>query len=224
MNSQIEVPTTAKLSSLIIHQAVNFAWAVFKKNYGLLMVVLLTMLGSWVALEIVVIAGQRFGILWWGAAHLAFLIFFAGIEAGFIQTCIALYDGEQPRFADTFGHLTLGPKFLAGQTLYLLITLVGLIFFIIPGVYWGIRYAFFGFCLVASGKSLRRSFQQSAVLSTGNMTYLLAIIGSLLVFNVLGACLLGIGLFITVPLSITDDDIYLQTIDRTDRLKIFIPF
>jgi hypothetical protein len=201
MDSQFGVSATVKLNSIIIHQAVNFAWATFKKHFGLLIAILLTILGAWIALEIVVIAGQRFGILWWTAAHLAFLVIFAGIEVGFIRTCFALYNGEKPAFANAFGLFTLGLKFLAGQTLYLLMTVVGLVFFIIPGVYLGVRYAFFGFCLIAGDESLRRSFQQSAMLSKGNMTHLLAIVGSLLVFNVLGACLLGIGLFITVPLS-----------------------
>jgi hypothetical protein len=201
MDSQIGASATVKLNSIIIHHAVNFAWATFKKHYGLLIAILLSILGAWIALEIVVIAGQRFGILWWIAAHLAFLVFFAGIEVGFIRTCFDLYNGEKPVFADIFRHLSLGLKFLAGQTLYLLMTVVGLVFFIIPGVYLGVRYVLFCFCLVAGEESLRRSFQRSAMLSKGNMTYLLAINGSLLVFNLLGACLLGIGLFITVPLS-----------------------
>jgi hypothetical protein len=48
-----------------VSQAVNFAWSTFKKKYALFSAVLLTIFGSWVCLEIVVIAGQRFGILFW---------------------------------------------------------------------------------------------------------------------------------------------------------------
>ena len=190
-----------KHNSIVIHQAVNFAWATYKKHYRLFTAILLTIFGTWAVLEIIVIAGQRFGILWWTLAHLAFFFIFAGIEVGFIQACFDLYDGKEPIFSDTFRHLSFGLKFLAGQVLYLLITTLGLTFFIIPGVYLGVRYILISFCQVSGAKNLTQSFQQSAMLSTGNSIRLLAIIAALVIFNVIGACLLGIGLFITIPLS-----------------------
>lgn len=110
-----------KDNSIITHQAINFAWITFQKHYRLLIVILLTVFGAWVALELLVIAGQRFGILWWTAAHLAFFFIFVGIEVGFLQTCFALYDGKEPTFPDTFGYLSFGLKFLVGQILYLLL-------------------------------------------------------------------------------------------------------
>ena len=185
-----------------IRQAFNFAWPIFKKRFGLFTAVLLTIFGAWVMLEIVVIAGQRFGILLWAVAHLAFLIFLAGMEVGFLQICLALSDGGEPKFFDTFAHLSLGPKFLAGQVLYLLMVVIGLLLLVIPGVYLAVRYALFGFCLAAGETNLARSFQHSGTLSTGAKPYLLWIFVVLLVLNVFGAGLLGLGLFITVPLSV----------------------
>jgi hypothetical protein len=104
-----------------MRHAFDFAWPAFKKRFGLFTAVLLTILAAWVALEIVVIAGQLFGIVLWAAMHLAFLIFFAGVELGLLQICRALRDGNVPVFADTFAYLPLGPKFLAAQILYLLL-------------------------------------------------------------------------------------------------------
>ena len=188
-------------TSMITRQAIDFAWTAFKKHSLLLIAILLTIVVAWVALEVIVITGQRFGILWWTAVHLAFFFILAGIEIGFIQACFALYDGKEPTFADTFRHLSSGLHFLVGQTLYLLMTIIGLAFLILPGIYVGVRYAFSGFCQVEGEKSIGQSFQQSAGMSMGNSGYLLAIIGILLVFNLIGACLLGIGLLITIPLS-----------------------
>jgi hypothetical protein len=189
-------------SPISIRQAFNFAWPIFKKRFALFTAVLLTIFGAWVALEIVVIAGQRFGILLWIVMHLAFLIFVAGLEVGLLQVCLALYDGEEPTLADSFAHLALGPKFLAGQTLYLLAALIGLLLLVVPGVYLGVRYALFGFCMAAGETNLVRSFQQSAILSTGEQGYLLRVLFVLFVLNVVGASLLGLGLFITVPVSL----------------------
>ena len=189
-------------SPISIRQAFNFAWPIFKKRFALFTAVLLTISGAWVALEIVVIAGQRFGILLWIVMHLVFLIFVAGLEVGLLQVCLALYDGEEPTFADSFAHLALGPKFLAGQTLYLLAALLGLLLLVVPGVYLGVGYALFGFCMAAGETNLVRSFEQSAILSTGKQGYLLRVFFVLFVLNVVGASVLGLGLFITVPVSL----------------------
>jgi hypothetical protein len=202
VDSQNGGPARVERDPISIRQAFNFAWPIFKRRFGLFTAVLLTIFGAWVALEIVVITGQRFGILLWTVMHVAFLIFVAGVEVGFLQICLALYDGGEPTFADTFTHLALGPKFLAGQMLYLLMVVIGLLLLVIPGVYLSIRYALFGFCIASGETNLVRSFQQSAILSMGTKTYLLWILAVLLVLNALGASLLGLGLFITVPLSV----------------------
>lgn len=191
-----------KTHPLSIRQAISFAWSSFKKRYRLFTTILLTIFGAWVVLEIVVIAGQRLGIWLWIAAHLAFLIFFAGIEVGFLQICNTLYDGGEPTFADTFKCLDLGPKFLVCQIIYFLIVVIGLALLIIPGLYLGARYALFSFCLATGETDLVRSFQQSTSLSLGAKRSLLTILISLLVLNLLGASVLGLGLFVTVPLSV----------------------
>jgi hypothetical protein len=184
-----------------LRQAFRFAWPAFKKNFLLFGFVLMTVFAAWIALEVVVITGHGLGILLWIAAHLAFLIFFAGMEVGFLRICLALSEGKEPVFADAFKHLALGPAFLAGQILYLILVVVGLALLIAPGIFLAVRYAMFGFCIAAGETSLRRSFQQSAILTTATMRPLFGVLMALLFLNVLGACVLGLGLFVTVPLS-----------------------
>jgi hypothetical protein len=194
-----------------MRHAFGFAWPAFRKHFGLFTALLLTIFGAWVVLEIVVIAGQRFGILLWAIMHLAFLIFFAGVELGLLQICRALSEGKAPAFAETFAYLPLGPKFLAAQILYLLMVVIGLLLLVVPGVYLGVRYALFGFCFASGETNLLRCFQQSAILSKGATTGLLWILAALFVLNLLGASLLALGLFITVPLSVLImTDVYRQ--------------
>ncbi len=194
-----------------MRRAFDFAWPALKKRFGLFTAVLLTILAAWVVLEIVVIAGQRFGILLWAVMHLAFLIFLAGVELGLLQICRALRDGKTPAFAETFAYLPLGPKFLAAQILYLLIVVFGLLVLVVPGIYLGVRYALFGFCFASGETNPLRCFQQSAILSKGATTSLLRILAALFVLNLLGASLLALGLFVTVPLSVLImTDVYRQ--------------
>src|SRR5215472_14946675 len=127
-----------KRQRVSLSQAVGFAWPAFRKHYRFFSVVLLTVFAAWIALEIVVIAGQRFGILLWTMAHFAFLSFFASVEIGLVQACLELYDGNDPKIADVFAHWSLGLKFLVGQIFFLLMVVVGLILFIVPGVYLGV--------------------------------------------------------------------------------------
>jgi hypothetical protein len=200
-----------KHSPISMRRAFDFAWPAFKKQFGLFTAVLLTVLAAWAVLEIVVIAGQRFGILLWAVMHLAFLILVAGVELGLLQICRALSDGKVPAFADTFAHLPLGPKFLAAQILYFLMVVIGLLLLVVPGVYLGVRYALFGFCFAGGETNLLRCFHQSALLTKGATTGLLGILAALLVLNVLGASLLALGLFITVPVSVLImTDVYRQ--------------
>ena len=200
-----------KHSPISMRHAFDFAWPTLKKRFGLFTAVLLTILAAWVLLEIVVITGQRFGILLWAVMHLAFLIFVSGVELGLLQICRALRDRKDPVFADTFAHLPLGPKFLAAQILYLLLVVIGLVLLVVPGVYLGVRYALFGFCFAGGETDLLRCFQQSAILSKGATAALLRTLAALLVLNLLGASLLGLGLFITVPQSVLIlTDVYRQ--------------
>ncbi len=191
-----------KHSAISMRLAFDFAWPAFKKRFGLFTAVLLTILAAWVVLEIVVIAGQSFGISLWAIMHLSFLTFFAGVEVGLLQICRALSDGKAPAFAETFAYLSLGPKFLAAQILYLLMVVIGLLLLVVPGVYLGVRYALFGFCFADGETNPLRCFQQGAILSKGATTDLLRILAALFVLNLLGASLLALGLFITVPLSV----------------------
>ncbi len=194
-----------------IRHAFNFAWPILKKHFGLFTAVLLTMFAAWVVLEVVVIAGQRLGMLLWAVMHLAFLVFFAGLELGLVQICRAFLDGKVPKFADSLAYLRLGPEFLAAQILYVLMVAIGLVLLVVPGVYLGVRCALFGFCFAEGETSPLRCFRQSAIQSKGETMGLLRILAALLVLNLLGASLLALGLFITVPLSVLImTDVYRQ--------------
>ena len=194
-----------------MRRSIAIAWPIFRQRPGLFVGILLTILGAWLLLELVVIAGQSSGIVLWVAAHSAFLLFFAGVEVGFLRVCLALIDGRDIAIGDAFRHFALGPKFFVGQLSYLLAVGVGLMLLIVPGVFLGVQYALFGFCLIDGETNPLRSFQRSSWLTVGMRTGLLRMLVFLLCLNVLGASLLGLGLFVTIPLSaLTMTQVYRQ--------------
>ena len=185
-----------------IRHAVNFAWATFKANFRLLTACILTFFASWVILEVLVIAGQRLGFLWWLAAHLSFFIVFAGLEVGFIRICFALHDGKPVGYPDLFRELRLGANFLLIQLIYFVMVLVGFALLVIPGVYLGTKFTFYAYSFADGNPYLLQSFQQSGIISEGSMWFLEWFSNLILFLNIIGASFLGIGLIVTVPISI----------------------
>lgn len=180
----------------------DFAWSALRSHFGFFAALLLTVVGAWVILEVAVIAGQSLGIVWWAAAHLLFLLFFAGLTAACLRLGLDLYDGDEPRYRDAFRQFHRAPTFLAGQLIYLGLLGVGLLLLVVPGLYVGTRFALSGFSLATGEAGLAQSFSHSTRLTAGSGMTLLAILGALLGLNVLGASLLGLGLFVTLPLSV----------------------
>jgi hypothetical protein len=197
-------------NQISIGEAVDFAWSAYRRRWGPFTGVLVAMLGAWVVLEIVVVATARLGILAWVLAHIAFLLCFAGMEVGLLRIGLALEDGRNPRLADAFKHFNLGPSFLAGQLLYLAMVLAGLVLLIVPGIFLATRFALCGFQIAAGDGGVLRSFKQSADLTRGVTGRLAATLVTLFVFNLLGAAMLGVGLFVTVPISV----LMMASIDR----------
>jgi hypothetical protein len=185
-----------------IGEAVDFAWSAYRRRWRLFTSVLLAMLGTWVVLEVVVFTTQRLGILGWAFEHIAFLLCFAGIEVGLLRISLALQDGRNPRLVDAFNHFSWAPGFLAGQLLYLAMVLAGLVLLVVPGILLAARFALFGFQNAGGESSVLRSFKHSGNVTRGATSRLAATLVTLFVFNLLGAALPGVGLFVTVPISV----------------------
>jgi len=190
-----------KSELISVRRALAFAWPAFKNHRRIFLAIILSVLAAWIALEIVVITGQRLGLLLWITAHLAFLIFFACTQVGFLRTCLALRDRREALLADAFAPFSLGIRYLAALALYALMVVVGLALLVVPGIYLGTRYAFFGYYFADGEPSIDNAFRSAARLAEGAIPDLAAILAALLVFNLLGAAVLGIGLLITIPVS-----------------------
>lgn len=201
-----------KRGVISIRTAVSFAWPTFKIHWRLFLGIMFLVLLAWAALEVVVITGQRFGILLWIAAHLAFLIFFAHLEAGLLRVCLLLRDNGEPAFADAFAvPLWLSTNFLVAEVLYLLIFAIGLALLIVPGIYFGARYAFFCYSLASGDPSIANAFRSAARVSASAIPPLSAILAGSLLFNLLGGAILGVGVLVTLPVSVLFlTDVYRQ--------------
>jgi len=181
--------------------AYRFATSTYKENVGLLISCMLTFFAAWVLLEVLVVVGQDLGFVWWLSAHITFFIIFAGLEVGFMRICLDLYDGKPVAYSDIFSRLRLGPKFFLMQLAYGVTVLVGLILLIIPGAYLGTRYTFYAFLFTEGKTNLQENFQRSKDMAQNTMGSLFWFLLFLLIFNIVGFSILGIGALVTVPVS-----------------------
>lgn len=118
-----------------------------------------------------------------------------------IRTALKVHDGGAPDFSNLGQQLSGFFGFLLTTVLYGLLVAVGMVLLVVPGVIWGVKYAFAGFLVVDKGAEPIDAFRESARLTEGLKGPLFVFGLLLLGINILGAMALGIGLLATVPTS-----------------------
>ena len=82
------------------------------------------------------------------------------------------------------------------------VVVCGLILLIVPGVLWAAKYCFATFLIVDKGADPLSAMRRSAELTRPVRGQLITLGLALIGVNLLGAMALGIGLFITLPMSL----------------------
>jgi hypothetical protein len=192
----------APTSSLSLSAALRWAWRAYRANTGLYLTVVLTLFASWAVLEILVYLTQLLGSFVNLALHLAFLFAFAGLSAGFIEICLQAAQDERPVYRTLFSKFRLAPAMLAAQLIYLALVILGLVPLVLPGLLVAVYFAFFGFTLITSRLNPLRALATSGSLARAHGLFVSGALLLLFLLNLLGAALLGLGLLVTVPVSL----------------------
>lgn len=123
------------------------------------------------------------------------------MSIGMIKITLALIDGGKPTWNDLFIHSRYLLRYLGASILYSLMVTAGLILLIIPGIYWALKYQFAVYLIVDKDMGIFAAFKRSGELTTGIKWPLLGYGLLQLVINWIGALLLGVGLLVTVPVT-----------------------
>lgn len=122
------------------------------------------------------------------------------IGIGLIKISLEFIDNKKPKFSDLFYVKPL-VNFILASLIRGVITFIGFILFIIPGIIFSIRLQYVPYLIVDKNLPPKEAIKKSWEMTKGN-TWNLFFFGILLfLINVLGAILLLVGLFITVPLT-----------------------
>ena len=185
------------------------AWKAFKSYPRVFLISMLILFGSWVALEVAVVALQRFGVVVWLILHLAFFVLFSGLMVGLHRIALETIDGKAPKLADLTALLARGPTFLLAFCIYSAVVLVGFAFLVVPGIYVAVRYALFGQVLATTSTTAPQALRNAAALSDGRWWTLFPLVLMAILLNLAGMAFLGLGLLITFPVSLlATSDLY----------------
>ena len=190
--------TTIK-KSFSISAILKRAWGLFKKHWQFLILAALAVIAIEVVLAVLIentpgILSVLFGLASW-IIQILYMI-------GFIYVFLSIAQDQNVGWDHFTKKAELFGKYFVGSILYSLGVIIGLALLIVPGIYFALTYGFWSYILVDKPNvGIFDSFKQSARI-TKNIK--LKILGAAFVFaiiGVLGAIGLGIGLFVTIPLS-----------------------
>jgi hypothetical protein len=203
-----------------IEEALQYGWTIMKANIWLFVGVLIV---AWVMVGIPY-AIAAFLQRW--TSGLSFLFRIVGwivsiiISIGMITIALKFLDNQTPKFDDLFSFKLCFWKFLGASILTGLVIWAGLILLIIPGIYWALKFQFYGYFVVDKGCDPIESMRRSSKITQSVKWKLLAFGIVLAIINAVGAICLIVGLFVTVPITLVAYSmVYRKLLSQTEAVE-----
>ncbi len=184
-----------------IGEALGFGWEKFRSHFFFL----------WMTLGTVfVISGacNALGKVTEKSALLSLLItllsVYVGVimEIGLTKLYLDVIDNDREGGIRTlFSERGLFFRYLGSSIVYGLVIAVGFLLLIIPGVYFILKYQFASYLIVDKGAVIGEAFKKSGEMTQGIKWQLLLFALAIGGINILGALVLGLGLLVTVPMT-----------------------
>ena len=146
------------------------------------------------------------------------------ISIGMIKIALKFLAEEKPEFMELFRFQGNFWRMVGGSILYGLIVVAGLILLIVPGIYWAIKFQWFGYLIVDQKlgpiNALKKSAEMTRTVKWQLLGFALVIAG----INILGFLCLFIGLFATVPTTLMAyASVYRKLLDQTASTPVEAP-
>lgn len=182
-----------------IGNALKAGFALFKERWMLWIgVTLFTLFLPWIpnALENVVSKEARLILLVLVAISVVLGVL---VDMGFNTLALKAARGEPYQFSDFFSLFHLFPSYFCAHILNGLAVLVGLVLFIIPGIWIAIKFSFYRFYVLDKGLTGVEALKESSKLAEGSKWKIFGFMLAAVLINILGILAFGIGFLITVP-------------------------
>ena len=120
--------------------------------------------------------------------------------AGINRILLNLGSGDQARLEMLFSQGAKTLRMVGGMLLFYLVVVLGLILFIVPGVYLALRFGYFQYAIVDRNLGIIDAFKYSSELTKNNRLNLLGLFVIMFFVMIAGALALVIGLIFALPL------------------------
>ena len=183
-----------------IGEALSFAWQRFKEN-----AVFLLLLGTGLGiLSLIANALQNAAF----AAPILFAIVYLiviGINAFasfvMVTACLEVHDYGTIEFDDITKAFPQFIQYLIGYVIFGVAIIIGYLLLIIPGIFLTVKLFLYMYLVVDKKMNGIDALKLSYEMTTGHFMKLFLFFLSVLVINVIGLLLFGIGLLVTVPIT-----------------------
>lgn len=187
------------MNTFSIGEALTVGWTKTKQNFLLWVMILVTvavvnMAAGW-------LDDQVDNTLLSTLLALGGYIIQLGLELGIIGVALKLLADQATKYSDLFALYPLAPQFLLASIIGGIMIGVGIVFFIIPGVYIAIRLSQTPFLIADWKLSGIDALKKSWEITRGNTLQLFFLVVVVCVLNIVGALLLLLGLFVTIPVT-----------------------
>jgi uncharacterized membrane protein len=174
----------------------KLGWESFKKEFSLVVSVVVV---SAIVLSLLNHSAGNYGhfsLL----SHIASLVFSITIAMGIIRSLLKIIHGKKVVVRDFYvGEFKNFFWYTIGTILYCIITLLGLICFIVPGIILNIRLKFFSYLIVEKKLTAIEAFKESFKMTKGYTwdLFLFGVVNSVLVL--IGFLTFFVGLIVAIP-------------------------
>jgi uncharacterized membrane protein len=200
-----------------------FGWNTLKANLKFF-VVLMTLVGiaSFLPQLVSFIMPFEESSSWWPLSLLIFavliiltIIINIVFEVGLVNISIIFRNGETPEIRDLYSSKPIVlVNYVVAGFIYGLMVAVGLLLLIVPGIYLGLKYQFFGYLIVDRGMGPFEALKESGRLTDGAkkdlFVFWLALICGILVI------MLVLGLLVALPVGL------IMAVISEDLVPIFV--
>jgi uncharacterized membrane protein len=184
-----------------LEEALRFGWETLKKYPAFLVgVVLFLALINYAPILIETYAREKVGD-YLIPFRIVFTIFQVILNMGVLRITLLYVDGEQAEPRDLFACAHLFFTYFAASLVFVLFVFLGLLLFIIPGVVLALKFQFYDYFIIDKKAGIMESIEKSGKLTEGVLMDLFLFALALFGINLLGFLFVGIGLLVTMPIS-----------------------
>lgn len=124
------------------------------------------------------------------------------LSMGMMLTALRVHDNVETGFADLLEPVPLFWKYVVVTFISMMCFMIGLVLFIVPGIMVELAFSMALYIVIDKEVGPIAALKASYHVTKGHRLNLLIFIALLVVLNMLGALLAGIGLLVTIPVSL----------------------